>query len=69
MAPGVRGAFSSRPDRSSRSKAIEPNLIGGVEPFPLTGRTGQLGSSETKGQQDITEGRATLAAHASASGA
>ena len=30
---------------------------------------GQLGSSETKGQQDITEGRATLAAHAAASGA
>ena len=30
---------------------------------------GQLGNSETKGQQDITEDRATLAAHAAVSGA
>jgi hypothetical protein len=30
---------------------------------------GQLGSSETPDQQDITQGRVTLAAHATASGA
>ena len=32
-------------------------------------RESQFGNSETQDQQDITEGRATLAAHATASGA
>ena len=32
-------------------------------------REAQLGSSETKGQQDVSEGRAIVAAHAATSGA